>query len=93
MYKCAICEKDFNTISERNKCEAACIKELEMQAKKLAEEKKMAEKEGRRAEVEEAINYAKKLLVAYINDYKTFEFSHEEDEYPFWTSKLLSWFV
>ena len=93
MYKCAICEKDFKTIAERNQCEAACIKRIEEDAKKLAEEKKMAEKEARRAEVEDAINYAKKLLVAYINDYKSFEFSHDDDSYPYWTSKLLSWFV
>lgn len=93
MYKCAICEKDFDTISDRNKCEAACIKRIEENAKKAAEAKKMAEKEARRKEVEEAINHAKKLFMDYISDYKTFEFTHEEDDYPFWTSKLLSWFV
>lgn len=93
MYICGICEKEYNNISDRNKCEAACIKRIEEDAKKAAEAKKKEEQEARRVEVEKAISNAKKLLVAYINDYKTFEFSADEDEYPFWTSKLLSWFV
>lgn len=93
MYICGICEKEYNNLSDRNKCETACIKRIEEDAKKAAEAKKNAEKETRRAEVEKAIDHAKKLLMAYINDYKSFEFSSDEDEYPFWTSKLLSWFV
>ena len=93
MYKCAICEKEHNNIPDRAKCELDCAKRIEAEAKKAAEAKKNAEKETRRAEVEEAINHAKKLLIAYMNDYKSFEFTHEEDDYPFWTSKLLSWFV
>ena len=93
MYKCAICENEWKTIAERNKCESTCIKRIEEDAKKAAEAKKKEEKEARRVEVEEAIDHAKKLLMAYISDYKTFEFSADEDDYPFWTSKLLSWFV
>lgn len=93
MYKCAICETDYKTISERNKCESDCIKRIEEDAKRLAEEKKRAEQETRRAEVEQAINHAKELLEAYITDYKTYEFNTDVADSWVWPSKLLSWLI
>ena len=93
MYKCEICGKEHSNITDRAKCELDCAKRIEEDAKKAAEAKKKEEQEIRRTEVEQAVNHAKKLLMAYINDYKSFEFSADEEEYPFWTSKLLSWFV
>ena len=40
MYKCEICGKEYKTIAERAKCEAACVKKLEEDAKKAAEAKR-----------------------------------------------------
>lgn len=93
MYKCAICETDYKTISERNKCEAACIHRIEEDAKKIAEEKKKAEQAARKAELEEAIDHAKKLFDAYIADYRTYEFDSDIADSWAWPSKLLSWFI
>jgi hypothetical protein len=93
MYKCGICEKDFETIAERNRCEAICIKRIEEDAKRLAEEKKKAEQEARRLEVEKAIVHATELLEAYITDYKTYEFNTDAADSWMWPSKLLSWFI
>lgn len=93
MYKCGICEQNYNTISERNKCEAACIHRIEEDAKKAAEAKKREEQEARRVEVEQAIDHAKDLLTAYINDYKTYEFNTDAADSWVWPSKLLSWFI
>lgn len=93
MYKCEICGKEHSNITDRAKCELDCAKRIEAEAKKAAEAKKMAEQKVRKEEVEKAINHAKELLVAYINDYKSYEFSTEDEEYTFWPSKLLSWFM
>lgn len=52
MYKCEICGKEYKTIPERAKCEAACVKKLEEDAKRAAEAKKKEEHDARRAEVD-----------------------------------------
>ena len=96
-YSCAICNKSYETVAERAKCEAACIKKAEEDARKAAEAKKKAEKGKRKAEVDEAIKHAQELLQAYYNDYGSYEFycdlsEDNEDGKYFWPSRLLhSW--
>lgn len=75
MYKCEICGKEYKTIPERAKCEAACVKKLEEDAKRAAEAKKKAEHDARRTEVDKAINKASKLLNEYIKDYGTYKYN------------------
>lgn len=75
MYKCEICGKEYKTIAERAKCEAACVKKLEEDAKKAAEAKKKAERDARRAEVDMAIEKASKLLDEYIKDYGAYRYN------------------
>ena len=94
MYKCEICEKEHPSITERAQCELACAKRIEEAAKKAADARKKEEQNARKAELEAAINHAKELFAAYIEDYRSFEFStDEEDNFHLWPSKLLSWFM
>jgi hypothetical protein len=98
MYKCAICDSIYETVTERMKCEAACIEKAEQEAAKLAEEKKKLEKDVRKAEVELAIKTAYELMQKYIDDYGSYEFfcdlSNLNDKNGFLSSKLLHdwWF-
>ena len=93
MYKCEVCGKEHSNITDRAKCELNCAKRIEEEARKVAEAKKKAEKDVRRAEVECAINNARKLLTAYIKDYNTYEFTTDKDDCWVWPNKLLSLFV
>lgn len=95
MYNCGICDKEFETITERNRCEAACIRRVEEEAKKAEEAKKQAEKEERKAEVTAAIKYANELLGEFVKDYGSYEYESEAGYEPnhFWPSKMLSWFM
>jgi hypothetical protein len=94
MYKCAICDSIYETVTERMKCEAACIEKAEQEAAKIAEEKKKLEKDVRKAEVELAIKTANELFHKYVEDYGSYEFycdlsdMNEDDRY-FWPSRLL----
>ena len=73
-YKCGICGAEYLTVAERMKCEQACIKKQEEDAKRLAEEKKKAEQDARRAEVTQAIDNACNLLNKYMKDYGRYNY-------------------
>ena len=95
MYKCEICGKEYKTIPERAKCEAACVKKLEEDAKRVAEAKKKAEHDARRTEVDKAIDKASKLLNEYIKDYGTYKYNGRTNFSDDDTSlhKLLQYFL
>ena len=73
-YKCGICGAEYPTVAERMMCEQACIKKQEEDAKRLAEEKKKAEQDTRRAEVTQAIDNACNLLNKYMEDYGRYNY-------------------
>lgn len=75
VYKCGICGAEYPTVAERMKCEQACIKKQEEDAKRLAEEKKKAEQDARRIEVTNAIDNAYDLLEKYMKDYGTYNYN------------------
>ena len=93
-YKCAICGKEHSEISERIKCETACLKKQEAEAKKAAEEKKNAEQNARKKEVDIALNNLIKLHDAYVKDYGYYEFESdaETNDYHIWPSKFFHYF-
>ena len=76
-YKCAICGSIFDEISERVKCETACLKKQAEEAKRVAEEKRKAEQEARKAELDMAIENVIKLKNAYIKDYGSYRYAYE----------------
>lgn len=69
MYKCAVCGGVYDSIAERMKCEAACLKRQEEEAAKVAEAKKKEEQKARKEEVDAAIKNAQDLLAQYTKDY------------------------
>ena len=87
MYQCGICEKEYETISERNKCESTCICRVEEEAKKREEKK------ARKEEVDAALNNFEKLFRAYVNDYETYEYNSDVEDSWVWPSKLFSFFI
>lgn len=76
-YKCAICGTVFDDLRERVKCESACLKRQEDEAKKAEALKKAAEQAARKAEVDEAFTHAIQLKNAYLKDYDTYEYTYE----------------
>lgn len=79
MYKCAICDKTYNTIEERSNCERKCLIEEQVKAKKAEEERLVKERETRYKEVCEAINKANELKKAYLEDYNCFVYDTTSD--------------
>lgn len=69
MWKCGICGKTYDSISQRMQCEARCLQRQEEEAKKAAEAKKKEEEDARHDEVTKAIDGAVALLIEYTKDY------------------------
>ena len=93
MYTCGICEKEYETITERNKCEASCIKHVEAEAKKAAEAKKREEQMARKEELDDAVSYTKELFDAYVKDFGAYEFQYDAAGSWIWPTKLFSFFI
>ena len=68
-FKCSICDKEYGNAMDRARCELACGKKLEEEAKKAAEAKKKEEQMARKTKVNEAYELADKLRDEYIKDY------------------------
>lgn len=90
-YKCGICGTEYSTIVERAKCEMACYKEKEEEAKKLAESKKKVEKDARQLEIDKAIENVNNLIEKFIEDYSSYQYKGKEFNHyfrqlwtPFW---------
>jgi len=87
-YKCGICGKEHQNVLDRAKCEIACTKKAESEAKKAAEEKKKEEQKIRKAAVDEAFEHLHKLVTAYVADYGHYEYGDDgEDTNYYWPSR------
>ena len=96
-YKSGISGKSYDNIAYRIKCETACLKQQEEEAKKAAEAKKNADKSKRKKELSDAIEHAARLLDEYMKDYGAFDYekdSKDDDTISyFWPSKLWHHFL
>ena len=79
-YKCAICDKEFDNIQDRAKCELACLKKQEEEKRLAAEKKKKEEQAARKKEVDEALAHAYKLRDKYVEDYGRHVYTYESPE-------------
>lgn len=91
MYKCEICGKEYTTLKERVTCETACIsrlekEEVEVKAKKLAEEK-----QKRIDEITEAEKHLGELRKKFLNDYGYLCVTRKTEDYIPWFDKTLDW--
>ena len=74
-YACGVCGAKYDTIQDRAKCEMACVKKIEEEAKKAAEAKKKAEKATRFSEASAAIDNAFALVNKCVEDYGEFVYN------------------
>lgn len=75
MYKCALCDQEYDTIAERAKCEMACIDKQLAIEENAKQEKAKQEQEAERQKVVAALNHAGELLDAYTDKYGSFSYS------------------
>lgn len=75
MYKCAICDKVYESVQERMNCEMKCIKKQQEEEKAAAEAKKKAEKDARQQEVSAALDNVYALVNKYVEDYGSFTYN------------------
>ena len=68
-YNCGVCGKEYNTIEERNKCEAQCLHDRYEAEKKYKEEKLRKEQENRKHEVDMAFENYLNLRSEYVKRY------------------------
>jgi hypothetical protein len=61
-YKCGVCGTEHSSVLDRAKCELACTKKAEAEAKKLEEAKKKEEQKVRKAEVDTAFYWPSRLF-------------------------------
>lgn len=88
-YKCAICESEYDNVTDRAKCETACIERAEQEARRLAEAKKKEEHSVRQAEVDEAFDHLVKLIDEYVKDYGRYEYNKATNNTEYWPLRLL----
>ena len=69
IYVCGVCGAVHATIAERSKCEQACVKKMEVEAAKAAEEKLTEEFNARITEIKDALNKVYELDDKLFKDY------------------------
>ena len=74
-YRCEICGKAYDSISERANCELACFTKIQEEEKAAAKAKMQAEKEARQQEVSAALDNAYALVGKYVEDYGSFVYN------------------
>lgn len=88
-YKCAICESEYDNVTDRAKCEMACIEKAEQEARRIAEEKKKEDRAMRKAEIDEVFDKLMKLIDEYTKDYGRYEYNKTTNSIEYWPIKLL----
>lgn len=64
-YNCGICGKTFDTIQDRNKCEAACLKKEQAEKKRLEDENKQKIRESLMKKITDSIMVTHNLIRDY----------------------------
>ena len=86
MYKCEICNKEYENIKDRVVCETNCLKERELAEEKRKAAELEAKKESRKAEVEMAYENYVELLRNYVEDYGVYSSRKcSSSLFPRWT--------
>lgn len=83
-YTCGVCGQQYDTIEERNKCEAKCLHDKYEAEKKFKEEKLRQEKETRKKEVDMAFENYLNLRKEYVNDYGSYSVMRTFDDPSVW---------
>ena len=89
VYRCAICGKSYDTIEERNKCEAKCLADRAAAERKRKEEELRKTKETRKKEVDMAWDHYNELRNEYLKDYGSYSIVRDYSDYPI--GRLFRW--
>lgn len=94
MYTCGVCGKAFETIEERNKCEAKCIDDRKKAEAALAKKKLEDEKSARKEEIDKKYKELNTLINNYIKDYGSLQLGEARyfDDFPTLSKLLGGWF-
>lgn len=76
-FKCAICGEIYDDVKTRMECEAKCLKQQEIEAKKAAEAKKKEMRIADEAQVNEAFANAYKLRDEFVKKYGAYSYVHK----------------
>ena len=94
VYTCGVCGKTYETLEERNKCEAKCLADRKKAEAALAKKKLEDEKTARKTEIEKKYKELGELMKKYCKDYGSLQLGDyryfEDDNFPN-LSKLLGW--
>lgn len=77
-FKCSICDKEYENAMDRARCELACGKKQEEEAKKAAEAKKKEMKLTDEAKVDEAFATAYKLRDEFVKKYGAYAYVNKD---------------
>ena len=93
-YSCAVCGKEYDSIEERNKCEAKCIADRKKAEAALAKKKLEDEKAARKAEIDKKYKELNVLIDNYIKDYGSIQIGEARyfDDFPALSKLLGGWF-
>lgn len=76
-FKCSICNKEYEDAMDRARCELACGKKQQEEAKKAAEAKKKEMKIADESQVDEAFAAAYKLRDEFVKKYGAYSYVHK----------------
>lgn len=93
-YSCAVCGKEYDSIEDRNKCEAQCIADRKKVEAALAKKKLEDEKAARKAEIDKKYKELNVLIDNYIKDYGSIQIGEARyfDDFPALSKLLGGWF-
>lgn len=95
-YKCSICGKVYDKAIDRANCELNCYKKQQEDENKVAEAKKAAEKDARKAEIKNKYKELITLVNNYCKDYGSLQLGEaryfDDDNFPT-LSKPFGWWL
>lgn len=95
-YKCAICGEIYDDVKTRMECEAKCLKQQEIEAKKAAETKKKEEKQASSAEITKTIDYLYGMIKKHIETYGSYTYDGTQEDLKMYNIAMRpnrSWFT
>lgn len=93
-YYCGVCNKAYENLEERAKCETKCLKERAKAEEALRKQKLEEEKKVRYKEIECMWKALNGLISGYIKDYGSIQLGERRlfnDDYFGTIDKLLGW--
>lgn len=69
IFKCGVCQKVYNNVEDRMRCESNCIQKSKDAARRMEAQRLLEEQKTRQQEVADSYNKYVELREAYLKDY------------------------